>query len=75
MKKQDHIRLIHDDQITIQLASGTSNSKQSIQTAAVQRRFEVLNIRYKNREIKFKQLLATLSLFNKGQKNNINMYL
>ncbi len=69
------MRLIHDDHITIQLASGTSNSKQSTHTTAVQRRFEVLDIRYKTREINSKQLLTALSLFNKkGQKNNINMY-
>ncbi|CAF0713721.1 unnamed protein product [Adineta steineri] len=67
------IRLIQDEEVRfqrvfIQLASGATNTKQSTTKTAFQRRFEVLNIRFKNGEINSKQLLAGLTSLIGGQK-------
>ncbi|CAF4241321.1 unnamed protein product, partial [Rotaria sp. Silwood2] len=63
--QDEHARLEH---ITIQLASGASNSKQSTNKTVFQRRFETFNIRFKNGEINAKQLLAGLTFLIGGQK-------
>lgn len=63
--QDEHVRF---EQIKIQLACGASNSKQSSNKTAFQRRFQTLNMRFKNSEINSKQLLAGLTLLIGGQK-------
>lgn len=67
------IKLIQDEEVRfqriyIQLASGATNTKQSATKTAFQRRFEVLNNRFKEGEINSKQLLAGLTLLIGVQK-------
>ncbi|CAF1449561.1 unnamed protein product [Rotaria sp. Silwood1] len=63
--QDEHLRFEH---ITIQLASGASGSKPSTNKTAFQRRFETLNMRFKNGDINAKEMLAGLTLLIGRQK-------
>ena len=60
--------------MNIQLAAGISSSKQSKSKAAFERRYEILNNRFKNGEINSKQLLSALTLLLAHKKFDKHFY-
>ncbi|CAF4152127.1 unnamed protein product [Rotaria socialis] len=74
-----YIKLIQDEHVRfehmhIQLTTDISSSKQSKNKSAFERRYEVLNNRFKNGEINSKQLLSALTLLLAHKKNLINTF-